>query len=151
RKLGQPESLVVLAAITDQDGANWQIDQQFLEQEQNHILVRVSVKTNKDREVIFLPMLFLFPGVGTFVEKKTAAMFPGLEYLDEDEPSSSQKDIEGPGSQRQVPHTSKITIPVMGISNDLLYVGLMWNQTDAICEVVDSPDRLFASGVLVLE
>jgi hypothetical protein len=140
------KSISIRATISDADGAKWQIDERFVKAERTGIEVHVAIWADKDREVIFLPVFFMFPGVGTFGEKTFAAIFPGLEYLDEDEPSSSQKDIEGPGSRRQVPYTSKITMPMMGIANDLLYVGLIWKATDSICAVFDSPDRLFKSG-----
>jgi hypothetical protein len=44
---------------------------------------------------------------------KGIAIFPGLEYLDGDERSSSERDLAPPLSERWVPHKFKVTVPMM--------------------------------------
>lgn len=45
--------------------------------------------------------------------KKGIAIFPGLEYLEGDERSSSTRDLAPPLNQRWTPHRFKITVPMM--------------------------------------
>ncbi|MBM4048853.1 MAG: hypothetical protein FJ279_27445, partial [Planctomycetes bacterium] len=45
--------------------------------------------------------------------KKGQAFFPGLEYLEGDEPSSSTRDLAPPLHLRLVPHKFKVTVPMM--------------------------------------
>ncbi|HEV8377948.1 MAG TPA: hypothetical protein VGP99_03785, partial [Tepidisphaeraceae bacterium] len=135
------------ARFTDEDGADWTIVQNF----RNDVIpgmidVRTEVSVSKDRDVCYLPIVFLFAGVDTFGKSKTDAIFPGLEYLGEDEPSSSEKDVIGPGANRKVPDSAKITIPLMAVGADFNWVGLMWEPSDSVAAVFDSPDRLFKSG-----
>jgi hypothetical protein len=68
-----------------------------------------------------------------------------VEYLD-DEPSSSQADLEGPEANRLVPLARKLTFPLMAIAAGGCYVGLIWEQSPAVAALFDSPDRTFGSG-----
>jgi hypothetical protein len=72
-------------------------------------------------------------------------LFAGLEYLD-DEPSSSEADVIGPASKRQVPDSLKLTFPLMAIEHRGHYLALTWEPQADVSAVFDSPDRLFASG-----
>lgn len=139
--------LVCKATVRDGDGAAWTLTHRFAPMEkEGGIRVTVSVSVDRTREVAFVPMLVLFPGSGTFGRAKTQGLFPGLEYLDGDEPSSSEADIVGPGSKRQVPDTLKVTIPLMAIAAGDRYVALAWRPEPHIAPLFDSPDRVFNSG-----
>jgi len=46
----------------------------------------------RDRETVYLPLLTLLSGLGTFGTNKTQGLFAGVEYL-ENEASSSQLDM----------------------------------------------------------
>ena len=100
---------------------------------------------DQDRSVAFLPMLMIFPGAGSFGERKGQGLFAGLEYLD-DEPSSSEADVIGPASKRQVPDSLKITFPLMAIQHHGRYLALTWEAQSDVSAVFDTPDRLFGSG-----
>jgi len=68
-------------AIADPDGGRWAIQRTFF-QSSDHpgsIRVKSEVTVSQDRSIIFLPMLMLFPGAGSFGESKHQAVFPGLE------------------------------------------------------------------------
>ncbi len=139
-------SLRVALTFADTDGAQWEIRQQFsLAAIADAIAVRTEVKVDQDRAIIFLPMLMIFPGVGAFGETKGQGFFAGLEYL-ENEPSSSEADVVGPASKRQVPDNLKITFPLMAIQAEGRYVALTWEMQPQFSAVFDSPDRLFSSG-----
>jgi hypothetical protein len=85
----------------DPDGATWRLSQRFAVGAQAGVIdVTVTVETDQDREVVFLPLLLLATLTGT--TNKGQAVLPGLEYLG-NEPSSSEADLIGPQSRRQVP------------------------------------------------
>jgi len=131
---------------SDPDGATWRVERRF--QPGNipgAIEVQTDVSVNQDRSVAFLPMLLLFPGVGSFGEAKGQGLFAGLEYL-ENEPSSSEADVIGAASKRQVPDNLKITFPLMAIENDDRYVAVSWQMRPFFSALFDSPDKLFRSG-----
>jgi len=135
----------------DSGGATWEIDQLFFGPDlwagshPGAIPMEVRIKVNRDRAVAFLPMFVMFPGAGSFGRTKGQGLFAGLEYLD-NEPSSSEADVIGPASRRQVPDNLKITFPLMVIQNADLYVALTWKPRPQFSAVFDSPDRHFGSG-----
>ena len=139
-------SFRVTLTCADADGAQWEIRQQFSAAAfAGAIEVRTEVKVDQNRAIIFLPMLMIFPGVGAFGETKGQGLFAGLEYL-ENEPSSSEADVVGAASKRQVPDNLKITFPLMAIQAEGRYVALTWEMQPQFSAVFDSPDRLCSSG-----
>lgn len=142
----QGETVRVTSTFLDDDGATWTLSHRFSKGSNATIDVEAEVVVDRDRSVIFLPLLLLTPGAGSFGQNKTQALFPGLEYLDRDEPSSSELDVLGPGSMRQVPDTLKVTMPMSVVLADDAYVGLIWQPHPDLAPVFDSPDRLFHSG-----
>lgn len=143
------EGLAVRAEFSDPDGARWEVRQEFKPGAPGTIAVDARVSVDQDREVVYLPMFTLLPGVGSFGTNKTQALLPGVEYL-ENEPSSSEADVIGPGARRQVPDTLKLTLPLMALAADGRYLGLVWEPRPEFCALFDSPDRLFDSGGHVL-
>lgn len=136
-------------AFTDAGGAQWNIEQSFAEGKADGVIdVQTRVTVSRDRDVFYLPLLVVLPGVGSFGERKGQGLFAGLEYL-EDEPSSSEADLVGPAARRQVPDSLKITFPLMAIQQGGCYAGLAWHKngnSDRFSALFDSPDRLFRSG-----
>ena len=137
------------AQCLDPDGAHWSIEQIFTPDRTNAIQVETRVTVDQERQVIYLPMVTLLAGLGSYGTNKHQALFPGLEYL-ENEPSSSQADLIGPASKRQVPDNLKITFPLMSVQAEGRYVGLIWQPQPDFAAVFDSPDRLFDSAAHVL-
>lgn len=130
----------------DPDGARWELEQAFVAAEPDAIRVSLRIQVDRDRDVWHLPLLWLLPGFQTFGTNKTQAVFAGLEYL-ENEPSSSTADLHPPASDRQVPDSLKITVPLMAVVAEGRYLGLAWERAgDAVAAVFDSPDRFFSSG-----
>ena len=142
---GDGNGVAVRASWSDSDGARWTVQHQFQPDEPNAIRVAATVTADRDRNVVYLPVFTLFPGVGSHGTHKHQALFAGLEYL-ENEPSSSEADVIGPESWRQVPDTLKITFPLMALQAGAHYVGLTWEPQPDLCAVHDSPDRQFQSG-----
>lgn len=134
-----------VASIADNSGATWQIQRTITEGPDGTLLVEVQVKVDKDSNVLHIPWLTLFPGLGTFGEKKYQGLLPGLEYLC-DEPSSSTADIVEPKNVRRVPDPIKIAFPLMAISNGGNYIGVIWEPSGIVAATFDSPDRIYNSG-----
>jgi hypothetical protein len=140
------KSVRVSLEAPDPDGAAWKIQQEFMPGSiPGAVDVRTEVAVDQDRSVALLPMLMIFPGAGSFGATKGQGLLAGLEYLD-NEPSSSEADVIGPASKRQVPDNVKITFPLMAIQHDGRYLALTWEMRPDVSAVFDSPDRLFGSG-----
>ncbi|MEW6156976.1 MAG: hypothetical protein AB1813_06050 [Verrucomicrobiota bacterium] len=139
--------LRVTAQLLDPDAGRWQIEQWFSTNPHTPGVIDVEsrVTVDRDRAVFYLPMVTLLPGLGNYGTNKTQALFAGLEYLD-NEPSSSEADVIGPASKRQVPDQLKITFPLIALASRDRYIGLIWEQSAVFCAAFDSPDRLFQSG-----
>lgn len=138
--------LSVSLACSDPDGCRWQLERRFNPGPIPGTLeVRTEITLNQDREVAFLPILLVFPGAGSFGAIKEQGLFAGLEYL-ANEPSSSEADVRGPASHRQVPDNLKLTFPLMAVQNQGHYLALTWQMRPQFCALYDSPDRLFGSG-----
>jgi hypothetical protein len=129
----------------DADGALWTWRQTFRVDSSGCIAVESVLSADRDRAVAFAPMHLLVAGEKSFGRGKKQGLFAGLEYLD-DEPSSSEADIEGPESKRQVPAAHKITFPLMAVQAGEQYVGLIWEEPLRFAALFDSPDRTFGSG-----
>lgn len=136
--------------LQDPDGATWRVIQRFSPGVVTGTIdVQTQVSVDQPREVYFLPMLLLLPGMQSYGTSKGQGLFAGLEYL-QDEPSSSEADVIGPAARRQVPDNLKITFPLMAIQARGRYIGMVWQPDERFCALFDSPDRLFASGAHVM-
>jgi len=67
-------------------------------------------------------------GDGSTGRDKRMALFPGLEYLEGNEESSSTLDAAPPINNRLVPHPYKVTIPLMAVETQDALVALLWDQ-----------------------
>lgn len=143
------ERLIVTASKRDLDGATWLLQHEFQADGLDGISVRCELSVNHDRDLLFAPLLIMHPGLKTFGETKTQALLAGVEYL-ENESSSSEADLVGPAANRRVPDNLKLTFPLMALSADDSYVGLIWRRHPDIAALFDSPDRVWKSGAHVM-
>jgi hypothetical protein len=144
------DSLTVYFECSDMDGGRWIIDERFTPLGIGPaISFRIRITSEQERAVAYLPMFEMFPGANSFGSVKGQALLPGLEYL-ENEPSSSEADVIGPASKRQVPDNLKLTMPLMAIQNDGRFVAISWDPQTNFCALFDTPDRIFASGSHVM-
>ncbi len=131
--------------LTDPDGAQWRLEQTFKPASlPGAIQIQSRVEVSADRDVLFLPLLLLFPGIDSFGTNKSQALLAGVEYL-ENEPSSSEADVIGPGSLRRVPDSHKIVFPLMALAAHDRYLALSWDKQPQVSALFDSPDRVFGS------
>ena len=123
------ESIVLLSSEErDEDGVLWSYAARFsLSEESKRVKVEYSLTADQERELIAFNGPILYAGDGAFGERKTAALFPGLEFLEGNEPSSSTRDVAPPNNNRLVPHPYKITIPLMAIEHKKTLIGLAWD------------------------
>ncbi|MHC4656893.1 MAG: hypothetical protein ACYS91_18020 [Planctomycetota bacterium] len=146
----QGRESIIKAVIKDSKGGEWEIQRRIgLGKQDGTLVVEAELKVNKDRDIMHVPWLTLFPGLGTFGESKYQGMFAGVEYLC-DEPSSSDADITTPQHIRRVPDPVKITFPLMAIANNGNYLGVIWEPSDMVAATFDSPDRIYDSGAHVM-
>jgi len=148
--IGDEDGIDLLAQQVDSHGAIWRIRRTLRPGAiAGTIVVEEEIQTSEDREVMCLPWLTLFAGLGTYGSSKDQALFAGLEYL-EDEPSSGQADIMTLEHIRRVPAPAKVTFPLMAIAAQGCYVGLIWEPSEWIGPLFDTPDTIFASGAHVM-
>jgi hypothetical protein len=148
--LSKRREFIVKATVKDSRGGQWEIRKHIRGGKQQGTLdVEVEVKVDKDRDVLHIPWLTLFPGLGTFGQSKYQGLLAGVEYLC-DEPSSSDADIAGPEHIRRIPDPVKITFPLMAIANNGNYIGVIWEPSNMVAAIFDSPDRIYDSGAHVM-
>jgi len=136
----------VKAIIKDGGDGKWEIQKHIRPgKQEGTLIIEVELRVNKDRDIVHVPWLTIFPGLGTFGEKKYQGLFAGVEYLC-DEPSSSDADIAKPEHIRRVPDPVKITFPLMAIAHNGNYIGVIWEPSDMVSATFDSPDRIYNSG-----
>jgi hypothetical protein len=70
-------------------------------------------------------------GDGGFGARKDFAIFPGLEYLEGPEHSSSERDLVFPLSWREVPAPHKVAAPLMAVQGGGHLVGVLWDMHQA--------------------
>jgi hypothetical protein len=140
----------IKASINDSKGGKWEIRRSIRPaRQQGTLTVETELRVNRDRDILHIPWLTIFPGLGTFGEKKSQGLFAGLEYLC-DEPSSSEADITTPDHVRRVPDPVKITFPLMTIAHGGNYIGVIWEPSETVAATFDSPDTVYDSGAHVM-
>jgi hypothetical protein len=136
--------LVVRSSLEDAAGGAWQLTRSFVADGEG-IAVQTEWVCDRDRQLLHAPVLTILAGLGTFAPEKTQGLLAGVEYLS-NEPSSSQRDLEGAQAIRQIPDSIKITFPLMAIQHQERYVALVWEPSPLVCAVFDTPNRIYGSG-----
>ncbi len=85
----------------------------------------------------------ILAGDRAFGVEKDFAIFPGLEYLEADEESSSERDLAYPSSDRRVPAAYKITTPLMAVQGRNALISLMWEANQEWAEQEKRPAARF--------
>ncbi len=144
------DGIDLLAHLADSRGAVWQVRRTLRPGPiDGAIVVEGQVQVSEDRDIMCLPWLTLFAGLGTFGPSKNQGLLAGLEYLD-DEPSSSEADITTPEHIRRVPDPAKVTLPLMAIAAQGGYIGMVWEPSEWVGPLFDTPDSIFGSGAHVM-
>ncbi|WP_214628086.1 hypothetical protein [Paenibacillus agaridevorans] len=131
---------------TDSSGRQWQHSFSFeLSEDDTWIDVNQQVTANSAADLLNLSGPVLTVGQNSFGTVKEEALFPGLEWLVDDEFSSSQLDSFLPHSNRYVPHPYKITIPLMAVKSGGNLISLMWDPNQLWDGTNSLPSARFAS------
>lgn len=133
--------LVFTWTKSDAQNARWQFTAAFsLGPEDRTVAIEYTLQCDKPQKLLHFqgPVLSIFD--------RQEAIFPGLEWLVEDEVSSSSLDIaeDHPHRQRMVVHPQMITIPAIGVQTRDGVVGLLWDNRPRVhrpAVIFDSPDR----------
>ena len=124
------ESIVsLLGEHTDADGVTWRYRSEWiLGANATRLKNEASLEVSEERGLLAFhgPMLCASHQERNR-EKKTAALFPGLEFLEGTERSSNPRDAAPPHDNRLVPHPYKITVPAMAVEIEKTVVGIIWN------------------------
>ena len=81
----------------------------------------------KDAAILSFTGPTVSAGDRAFGVRKDFALFPGLEYLEGDEISSSTRDLAAPLNDRRAPAVHKIATPLMAVQGDEGLIGLLWD------------------------
>jgi len=108
------------------DGGTWTGEVRF---EPDGDLIKVSwqLKVNRTRQILNVRGPELFVGDQTFGAKKTMALLPGVYWLLADETVDDARHSDPPHHLHIVPHPYKLTQPMMVISHEGVFAGLMWD------------------------
>lgn len=126
-------------------GGELRLNREFSRSGDGVIACHVQLSTTQPCELVYAPLLMVFPGHRSFGDQKQQALFAGLEYL-ENESSSSDADVDAARALRRVPAAYKITLPLMAVQADDRYIGLIWQPVpESVAACFDTPDRLFGT------
>lgn len=141
------ESIVSLTdEHTDSDGVKWSLQVQLiLTEDSKRIKTSYQLSVDEQRELLAFRGVELYAGHKSSREKKTAALFPGLEFLEGDEPSSSTRDAAPPINNRLAPHPYKITVPILAVEIHKSLVGIVWNPLQSWDGEKQNLSAVFAS------
>ena len=129
------------------DGTTWRGSSTFqLAPGGQAIDVHSTLQADADVEIVSWTGLAFYAGDGAFGRRKESALFPGIEFLLDEEQSSGTDFINPPANLRYVPHPHKVTVPLMSVTHSGTSVGLTWDplqQWDAT-RPIDRPGALYA-------
>ncbi|NCO42870.1 MAG: hypothetical protein COZ06_02160 [Armatimonadetes bacterium CG_4_10_14_3_um_filter_66_18] len=140
--------LTLTSRLRDADGATWDLVQTWtVTEEADTFAVSTRLHVNRPRKLTAFETLLLYAGAGSFGDAKSDALFPGLEWLVNEEVSSNDLDFAPahPDRVRYVPHVNKITIPLMSVHEGSTTVGLLWDAYQKWDGRNDRPGAVFCS------
>ncbi len=125
---GKEAGLRLTKSYHDSEGASWAFSFEFSMQKSGSIVTaRYTAVCDQGKDLMKFNGPTLLVGEGNFGPNKDHALFPGLEFLERDEYSSSTRAISAPLSRRWVPHPYKVTVPLMAVLKDQSLISLMWD------------------------
>ncbi len=130
----------------DADGVTWTLQLLLtLTEDARRIKAAYRLTVDSPRELLAFRGTEIYAGHKSMRDKKAAALFPGLEFLENEEPSSNPRDAAPPLNNRLVPHPYKITVPVMAVELQKSIVGIAWNPLESWDGEEHNVSAVFAS------
>lgn len=143
---GPGHAALSLSGTTDVGGARVEAALRLiLRQGKPYLDAAYELRADRDLAIAAFRGPWLWAGEGSFGNRKGMALFPGCEYLEGDERSSSTLDIAPPMHTRFAPHPNTITVPLMAVEHEGAIVGLMWDPLQKWDGRRDRPTAVFAS------
>jgi hypothetical protein len=139
------DRLSLRGQTVDGDGVSWNLSIHFAVDHDQQITADYRLEVDMPRKLLRWLGPGMHVGEGTFGAAKDEALFPGLEYLLDDEPSSDTRFAAEKYANRTVPHPYKITIPLMAVSHGGCSVGLLWDPNQDWGSAWRHPAALFSS------
>ncbi len=140
------EALELQREFVDVDGETWHLSAMFTAVDDPYqIVVDYRLDVEKERKILHCVGPSFKAGEGSFGSAKDEALFPGLEYLLDDEPSSDTRFAAPKYANRTVPHPYKVSIPLMAVSHAGRAIGLMWNPNQDWGTAWRHPAAIFSS------
>jgi len=128
--------------VVDAEGGTWEAQASLTPGDRPDMMrVAYRVLCDKPRKIL------AFEGPTLLADRFGAdAIFPGLEWLEGDEVSSSTLDIAESASarMRHIPHPQKITIPLMSVCDGKITTALLWDCRDPWDGHNDRPSAVFS-------
>lgn len=139
-------ALDLRGTFVDVDGVAWRLAAAFTAADDPYqIVVDYWLDVEQERKILHCVGPSFKAGEGSFGSAKDEALFPGLEYLLDDEPSSDTRFAAPKYANRTAPHPYKVTIPLMAVSHAGRAVGLMWDPNQDWGTAWRHPAAIFSS------
>lgn len=100
------------ATLVDEDGLICRV-RAILPADGRALRFDLTISSRDAAQVLAVGGPAVHAGDGSTGADKGVAIFPGLEYLEGEEHSSSTRDLAMPHADRRVPHKFKVTVPLM--------------------------------------
>lgn len=124
----EPGSLVIYGTAQPDEGKPWPVLIVYSpDPDSPRIHMDFEAIAPEDAELLAFEGPTLLAGDRAFGARKEFAIFPGLEYLEGDEESSSTRDLAPPLHDRRVPAIYKIAAPLMAVQAQDALVALLWD------------------------
>ncbi len=139
--------VVLGSSRRDRAGGGWSFAAEVIRLRPDVFRLTISARCTRARRVCLFEGPTLLVGEGGKGSARYEAIFPGLEWLVDNEVSSSDLDIvaDHPDRRRYAPHPNKVTIPAMSVADGAGAVAMLWDPSARWDGVRDRPQPTFAS------
>ncbi len=142
---GDPVSLIFSGTHHGTSGVDWEVSFQFsIEDNADSFDVQYTASPQAHQSIRAFEGPILYVGASSFGDARNVGIFPGLEWVVDDEISSSTLDVTTDEHVRYVPHTTKITIPAMSLHWEQSAIGLLWHPEIPWHEDSTRPSAVYA-------
>src|SRR5690606_23014770 len=136
----------VRSTIEDTDGRAGEIRLEITrERSEPRFHIRAVLEAKRPLEILRFAGPSLLAGDRSFGARKHFAIFPGLEVLEDDEPSSSTRDLAPPLNDRRAPPPHTITTPLIAVQANDALVSLHWPMSAEWARGEKAPAAFFSA------